>query len=62
MTLWQLQTAKAKLSEVIRTVKTKGSQAITLHGQEEAVPGDTVSPAFAEYELIGYQITGGKGF
>ena len=37
MTSWQLQTAKAKFSELIRTVKTKGPQAITLHGQAEAV-------------------------
>ena len=37
MTSWQLQTAKAKFSELIRNVKTKGPQAITLHGHEEAV-------------------------
>ena len=37
MTSWQLQTAKAKFSELIRTAKTKGPQAITLHGQAEAV-------------------------
>lgn len=37
MTSWQLQTAKAHFSELIRTVKTKGPQSITLHGREEAV-------------------------
>jgi prevent-host-death family protein len=37
MTSWQLQTAKAKFSQLIRTAKTKGPQAITLHGHEEAV-------------------------
>lgn len=37
MTAWQLQTAKAKFSELIRDVKTKGPQSITLHGREEAV-------------------------
>lgn len=37
MTSWQLQTAKSRFSELIRTVKTKGPQAITLHGHEEAV-------------------------
>ena len=37
MTSWQLQTAKAKFSELIRTAKTQGPQAITLHGREEAV-------------------------
>jgi antitoxin Phd len=37
MTSWQLQTAKARFSELIRTVKDKGPQAITLHGREEAV-------------------------
>ena len=37
MTTWQLQTAKARLSELIRTARDKGPQAITLHGREEAV-------------------------
>jgi prevent-host-death family protein len=37
MTSWQLQTAKSRLSELIRTVKNKGPQAITLHGREEVV-------------------------
>ena len=37
MTSWQLQTAKARFSEMIRIVKTKGPQSITLHGHEEAV-------------------------
>lgn len=37
MTSWQLQTAKARFSEMIRVVKTKGPQSITLHGREEAV-------------------------
>ncbi len=37
MTSWQLQTAKARFSELIRTVKNNGPQSITLHGREEAV-------------------------
>jgi antitoxin Phd len=37
MTSWQLQTAKARFSELIRTVKSNGPQSITLHGREEAV-------------------------
>jgi prevent-host-death family protein len=37
MTSWQLQTAKARFSELIRTVQSKGPQAITLHGREQAV-------------------------
>lgn len=37
MTSWQLQTAKARFSELIRMVKSKGPQSITLHGHEEAV-------------------------
>jgi antitoxin Phd len=37
VTSWQLQTAKARFSEMIRIVKTKGPQSITLHGREEAV-------------------------
>lgn len=34
---WQIQEAKAKFSELIRTVQTKGPQTITHHGREEAV-------------------------
>jgi prevent-host-death family protein len=37
VTSWQLQTAKARFSEMIRIVKTKGPQSITLHGREEAI-------------------------
>lgn len=37
MTSWQLQTAKAKFSALIRDAKTKGPQAITRHGRTEAV-------------------------
>lgn len=37
MTSWQLQTAKARFSELIRIVKNNGPQSITLHGREEAV-------------------------
>jgi prevent-host-death family protein len=37
MTSWQLQTAKARFSELIRTVKNNGPQSITLHGRAEAV-------------------------
>jgi prevent-host-death family protein len=37
MASWQLQTAKSRFSELIRTVKNKGPQSITLHGHEEAV-------------------------
>jgi prevent-host-death family protein len=34
---WQLQTAKAKLSEVIRRARSEGPQIITVHGREEFV-------------------------
>ena len=37
MTSWQLQTAKARFSELIRTVKNNGPQSITLHGRAAAV-------------------------
>ncbi len=37
MTSWQLQTAKARFSELIRTVKSRGPQSISLHGRQEAV-------------------------
>jgi prevent-host-death family protein len=36
-TTWQLQTAKARLSEVIRCARTTGPQVVTRQGREEAV-------------------------
>ncbi len=37
MSTWQLQTAKARLSEVLRRAKSDGPQTITLHGHAEAM-------------------------
>lgn len=37
MRTWQLQEAKARLSEVIRKAENEGPQGITLHGQPAAV-------------------------
>ncbi|MDP2158128.1 MAG: type II toxin-antitoxin system Phd/YefM family antitoxin [Nitrospirota bacterium] len=37
MSTWQLQEAKAHLSEVIRKAKTEGPQSITVHGSTAAV-------------------------
>ena len=37
MTTWQLQTAKAKLSELLRAVRDFGPQTISVHGKEEYV-------------------------
>jgi len=37
MTTWQLQTAKAKLSELLRAVRDEGPQTITVRGQEEFI-------------------------
>lgn len=37
MSKWQLQEAKARLSEVIRKAAEEGPQDITLHGQPAAV-------------------------
>lgn len=37
MEQWQLQQAKARLSEVLRRAQTEGPQAITVHGKNEAV-------------------------
>lgn len=34
---WQLQTAKARLSEVIKKASNEGPQTITLHGEPSAV-------------------------
>lgn len=37
MTQWQLQEAKARLSEVVRQAREAGPQAITVRGQAQAV-------------------------
>jgi prevent-host-death family protein len=37
MATWQLQTAKAKLSELLRAVRDEGPQIITVRGKEEYV-------------------------
>ena len=37
MQTWQLQDAKARLSEVIRQASTKGPQAITVRGHREVI-------------------------
>ena len=37
MSVWQLQTAKAKLSELLRTVRDEGPQTISVRGKEEYV-------------------------
>jgi len=37
MTTWQLQTAKAKLSELLRAVRQQGPQIISVRGKEEFV-------------------------
>jgi prevent-host-death family protein len=37
MSVWQLQTAKAKLSELLRAVREHGPQIISVRGREEFV-------------------------
>jgi antitoxin Phd len=37
MTRWQLQEAKARLSEVIKKAAKEGPQSITVHGQPTAI-------------------------
>ena len=37
MSIWQLQAAKAKLSEVLRAARDEGPQTITVRGKEEFV-------------------------
>lgn len=51
MATWQLQTAKAQLSELLRKVRDEGPQTISVRGKEEFVvmrkqdaPADLVSP------------------
>ena len=37
MSTWQLQDAKARLSEVVKKAKSEGPQYITVHGEPSAV-------------------------
>lgn len=37
MQSWQMQTAKARFSDVVRSAKTEGPQDITFHGKSVAV-------------------------
>lgn len=37
MAVWQVQDAKARLSEVIARAKSEGPQTITRHGREQAI-------------------------
>jgi prevent-host-death family protein len=37
MSMWQLQEAKARLSEVVKKAATEGPQKITVHGEPAAV-------------------------
>lgn len=37
MHVWQMQEAKARLSEVVKCAESEGPQSITLHGQSVAV-------------------------
>jgi prevent-host-death family protein len=37
MTIWQLQDAKARLSELLRNLESEGPQEITVHGKPVAV-------------------------
>ena len=37
MQMWQMQEAKARLSEVVKSAETLGPQKITVHGQPVAV-------------------------
>lgn len=37
MRTWQMQTAKARFSDVVRSAKTDGPQDITVHGKSVAV-------------------------
>jgi prevent-host-death family protein len=51
MKTWQLQEAKARLSQVIRQASTQGPQAITVRGSDEAV----VLSAAMYHRLVGDQ-------
>ena len=47
MSVWQLQTAKAKLSELLRAVRENGPQTISVRGKEEFVVSRRQDPTQA---------------
>jgi prevent-host-death family protein len=69
---WQIQEAKQRFSELIRSVQAEGPQFVTKHGQEIAVvigieeyrrlhPGGP-APDFAEFLLSGPRADGFDGY
>ncbi|HVY02621.1 MAG TPA: type II toxin-antitoxin system prevent-host-death family antitoxin [Caulobacterales bacterium] len=51
MSVWQLQTAKAKLSELLRAVREDGPQTISVRGKEEFVVMTKEAAARAEHPV-----------
>lgn len=51
MSVWQLQTAKAKLSELLRAVREDGPQTISVRGKEEFVVMTKEAAAHAERQV-----------
>jgi prevent-host-death family protein len=67
MATWQLQTAKAKLSELLRAVRDEGPQIISVRGAEEFVvmrkedaPALAVKPAPQTWDEL-YALAEGAG-
>ena len=61
MSEWQLQQAKARLSELLKRARDEGPQVVTLHGKQAAVVLSTAAyekltqtkPSFVEFLLSG---------
>jgi antitoxin Phd len=61
--MWQVQEAKARLSEVIERARTDGPQVITRHGEERAVVlsiEDYRSMTAPKMDFISYLLSGPK--
>lgn len=67
MSTWQLQAAKAKLSELLRAVRDEGPQTISVRGREEYVvmrkedaPAQTAKPQPRTWDEL-YALADGAG-
>jgi prevent-host-death family protein len=54
-TLWQVQEAKQRFSELIRAAQSDGPQVVTRHGQEIAVVIDIVEYRHLQGQLVGFK-------
>ena len=62
--MWQVQEAKQRFSELLRTAQTDGPQVVTRHGQEIAVVIDIAEYRHLQGQLVDFKdyLRSGPGF